>query len=286
MVDSRKRRKPTQNQRRRASSGQRGTPGGRRQGSSGQSRAIKSGSRKARPQPRKNPSGGRPLTPAQERRRQARRSILIRRTLSIVVLIAALVGLFFLGKFVWESVQVSLAQHKDANEKVDDVPDPILACTPKDLTAAMSDMASTATVGSGWSATVTLTNTSDKECTTDGTAKSVGLSITSGDYHVVDTTKCADQSAEKLLLLGPGRSWTTKVYWDGNTYSNCEVQSVAAAGTYVMKMIVPSASGNDEGVVVLEDPPPPPPSESSDESSDAEGGEESSSEEEPAQESE
>lgn len=262
MVDSRKRRKPARGSRRVNPSGQRGTAKGRRQGE------------RRKPQLRsgKITSTQRQLTSAEERRRKARRSILIRRTLSIVVLIAVVVGLFFLGKFVWQSVQVSLAQRQDANEKADDTPDPIVACTADDLTAAMSDMASTATVGSGWSATVTLTNTSDKECTTDGAPKSVGLSITSGDYHVVDTTACADQSQEKLLLIGPGRSWTTKVYWDGNTYSNCEIQSVAAAGTYVMKMKVPSATGDDEGVVVLENPPPPPPSESPD---DAEGSEDS-----------
>lgn len=260
MVDSRKRRKPTRSSRRVSPSGQRGTARGRRQGER----------RKAQPRSGKNASSQRRLSPAEERRRKARRSILIRRTLSIVALIAVLVSLFFLGKFVWKSVQISLAQRQDANEKVDDTPDPIVACTAEDLTAAMSDMASTATVGSGWSATVTLTNTSKKECTTDGAPKSVGLSITSGDYPVVDTTACADQSEEKLLLLGPGRSWTTKVYWDGNTYSNCEVQDVAAAGTYVMKMKVPNADGDDEGIVVLEAPPPPPPSESPDESETSE----------------
>lgn len=215
----------------------------------------------------------RQLSPAALRRKRAVRGLYIRRALSIVLLIAIIVGLFFIGRFVWNSVQISLAQHADSSESVDDIPEPILDCQAQDLTATMTEAATTAVEGEGWSASITLTNTSDTECTTDGAGKSVGYAITSGDVPVFDTTKCADQDANKLLLLGPGRSWSTTVSWDGRSAPDCGSGSVAAPGTYVMALKVPHATGNDQAVVVIEPAPPPPePSEDSEESDNTDDG--------------
>lgn len=212
----------------------------------------------------------RQMSPAEQRRQRAIRQLYIRRVLSIVLLIAILAGLFFIGRFVWNSVQISLAQHADSSESVDDVPEPIVECRAQDLTATMTEAPATAIEGEGWSATITLTNTSDTECTTDGAGKSVGYAITSGDVPVYDTTRCADQEANKLLLLGPGRSWSTTVAWNGRHAPNCESDHVAAPGTYVMALKAPRATGNDEAVVVIEPAPPPPePSEDSDDPDDA-----------------
>ncbi|MDO5719256.1 MAG: hypothetical protein Q4P05_00800 [Actinomycetaceae bacterium] len=208
------------------------------------------------------------LSPAAARRQRAIRQLYIRRVLSILALVAILVGIYFIGRFVWNSVQISLAQHADSSESVDDVPEPITDCAPQDLTATMTNGESTAIEGQGWSTHITLTNTSDTECTTDGALKSVGFAITSGDVPVYDTTQCADQDAQKLLLLGPGRSWTTTVSWDGRHAPNCDSDKVAAPGTYVMALKAPRATGNDQAVVVIEPAPPPPEPSEDDESSD------------------
>lgn len=168
----------------------------------------------------------------------ARTSLARRRlTIALIVVVAlALLGLggWWLVKTANSSLQERQAQLEAVQEA--EVAKPIAECKMSDLDFTVDSYQQSVQVGSGWNATVTITNKGADPCLADGAGKTIGVEVTSGTYQLVDTPTCAAPDSELPLLLGSGKSWQTTISWDGNDYHECTPGSAAAAGTYVMNL--------------------------------------------------
>ncbi|MDO5034722.1 MAG: hypothetical protein Q4E01_04980 [Actinomycetaceae bacterium] len=155
------------------------------------------------------------------------------RVLIVVLLIAAL-GLG--GYWLATTALSSMRERQAALESVQDseITPPIAECKPSDLEFSVTGYDQSITVGSGWNASVTVTNRGKEACLTDGSGKSLGVLVTSGTYELVDTMKCASKDESLPLLLGVGKSWNGTVSWDGKDYQQCTAGSAGKAGTYVV----------------------------------------------------
>lgn len=150
----------------------------------------------------------------------------------LLILAALGLGIYFLSA----SATKSLEQRQQSLQAVQeqDAVKPIVECRAADLDFQITSYDRSIPVGGPWNAAVTVTNRGADACLADGSAKSLGVRVTSGSYELVDSLKCAPTDASLPLLIGPGRSWNTTLSWDGHDYEGCEAGDAGAAGTYVL----------------------------------------------------
>ncbi|OFJ63174.1 hypothetical protein HMPREF2854_02020 [Actinomyces sp. HMSC075B09] len=156
------------------------------------------------------------------------------RLIAVVLLILAALGLGIY--FLSASATKSLEQRQQSLQAVQeqDAVKPIAECRAADLDFKITNYDRSIPVGGPWNAAVTVTNRGADACLADGSAKSLGVRVTSGSYELVDTLKCASPDASLPLLIGPNRSWNTTLSWDGHDYESCEAGEAGASGTYVL----------------------------------------------------
>lgn len=156
------------------------------------------------------------------------------RLIAVVLLILAALGLGIY--FLSASATKSLEQRQQSLQAVQeqDAVKPIAECRAADLDFKITNYDRSIPVGGPWNAAVTVTNRGADACLADGSAKSLGVRVTSGSYELVDTLKCASPDALLPLLIGPNRSWNTTLSWDGHDYESCEAGEAGASGTYVL----------------------------------------------------
>ncbi len=199
-----------------------GDTNGRSSGANFSSRAYRRAS--ARPE-----KISRPYTPAEQAIRERRQSQ-ARRALMWIIVIGTVVGVVWLGV---HKINTSLRDIKIATA----APDPAdeykeIACTPKMLSAQLSQRSTYAGKEVAFSAV--LTNSDVKRaCHIDAGYENIYFLLTSGEQTVWNSRTCKVGEESELLLIGPKREGYVSVAWNGiNAGSACSGENLAGAGTY------------------------------------------------------
>lgn len=218
-------------------------------------RGRKSGTRAGEKLPRNSPKATRPnsdtkTTRQQPTERKPQWVYWVRRVIALMVLLALVVGLVFLGIWVTQKAQALLAGSKEAKPADTNA---VINCPPEDLQISLRAPGGQIHAAQGASFQLDIKNTGSHPCIIEGNAKNLGVKITSGDEVVFLSTSCAAANTPaRKLLFSPQTPWTTAIAWDGKVSgSGCKGTEPAASGTYVIAPVRGTAVVGDERVFNL-----------------------------------
>lgn len=192
---------------------------------------------------RRSPLRGSNVRTAQgrsEKTRATRPNYGVRRTLALLLVLAAVLALVWLVLFVigWfsdmlrDDPETEAAPDPEASELFTGQPG---TCTEEDVSWTLDTTAGSAgaNVGFDWS----ITNHGELPCTIDAAPTNLVFSVTSGEDQIWSSAHCGAPEPF-LLLLGPDDSTERRQVWDGTrSQEGCEpVAATVQPGTYQVTM--------------------------------------------------
>lgn len=199
----------------------------------------------------------------------------LRRLIALVILLLVVVLAVTLVWLLWTGAKATYqhlrnrdnAENSRAVSPEDSVVDPV-PCDASMLKLTIKPKWQSIEEDKGMELEGTLKNIGKAPCYVDDGTALASWVITSGDAVITDHTKCSPSTGDRLLLP-VDYEWPISWKWDGkNRGADCKSDTVAKAGTYLIK---PVTMGNvsEEGITFEVKAPPPPAKKDGDKDSDS-----------------